>query len=143
MKFTTILAISCCALFPLTPVLAKDKDKDALSLIQIPETPEGLWVQVDAQRKALGEAITAGNANGASLTAETLKALIRAVPSKYPGLAAEKRKSVHHETKAVGHLCDDVREAFAEKRPEQVAAILEQMDGAIKFVKGEVAPPKK
>jgi hypothetical protein len=131
----------------LSPVLAKNKDKDSANPDKtaaavdpsIPDTADALWQQVDAQRKALGDAITANNKDDVHKAGPILAKLLKAAPKKYPDLSGLKQKSVHHQAKAASHLCSDLVDAFDQGKTDQVTAILGQIDGAIKFVKDEIA----
>ena len=87
----------------------------------------------------MGDAITAVNKAEGSRLADTLKELVKALPAKYPEVAADKKKSIHHESKSVARLFDDLRDALQQGKIDQVNLILGQIDGALKFVRENAA----
>ncbi len=123
----------------------KDKDKDdgeskpdrIQVTVTIPDTADQLWEQIDAQRKALGDAIDAKNKDNVYRIAETLEKLTKAIPEKYPNLVGLQKKSVHHQAKSASRLCNDLHDAMVEDKVDQVTQILGQIDGALKFAKTE------
>lgn len=116
-----------------------EKEPATPPAVAIPETPEALWEQIDLQRKALGDAVTAKQKDEVHRTAEALGALVKALPAKYPNMNAQKSKSIRHESKSIEHLCGDLGDAINEGKADQAALILGQIDGALKFLKGSLA----
>ncbi len=115
------------------------KEQASKHQVAIPETPEALWEQIDLQRKALGDAITGNQKDEVHRTGDTLGALAKALPTKYPNLNAQKSKSIRHESKSIEHLCSDLGDAVNDGKADQAALILGQIDGALKFLKGSLA----
>jgi hypothetical protein len=143
MKFLIVLLLTLCFALGLPAVDAKDaaavKATPASPAVPIPETADALWAQIDLQRKALGDAITAVNKAEGSRLADTLKELVKAIPGKYPEAVAEKKKSIHHESKSVARLFDDLRDALQQGKIDQVNLILGQIDSSLKFVRESAA----
>lgn len=131
--FTTlVLATSACP--------AADTPKEPVKTdAPAAETAQDLWTRIDAQRKALGDALAANKKDDISHLGDDLKASAKALESKYPEANAAKKKSIHHEGKTIGRLCDDLNEAVAAGRAEQAGLILGRIDSVIKFLKETTA----
>ena len=106
--------------------------------VEMPETADALWAQIEITRKALGDALAASKKEDVAKQAAILGPLAYGLREKYPALTAERKHSVHHETKAVTHLSSDLSEAAGQGDFEKAKLILNQIDGALKFVKETV-----
>jgi hypothetical protein len=71
--------------------------------------------------------------------AETVEALVAAVPAKHADLAADKKKRVEGMSKNVGRVLDELHEEAEEGHWDDAAKKLKQADAAIKIIKGQVA----
>ncbi len=136
-QFIPVLILLASLCFGGAPLPAKDgaKSEDKKAAVAIPETPEALWEQIDTQRKALGDAATGAKKDDAHRAGDALAALVKALPAKYLNIAADRRRSLHLESKKVGGLCDDVQDAVNEGKADQANTILNQIDGALKFMR--------
>ncbi len=134
--FLLLISILSFAAFAQT-VSAADAPKP--DQVQILDTADALWTQIDTQRKALGDAVAANNKADVSRLGDALKTLAKAVESKYPDAPAAKKKSIHHEGKTVGRLCDDLNDAVAGNHPDLAGQILGRIDEVLKFLKETTA----
>ena len=71
--------------------------------------------------------------------AETVEALVNAVPSKYADLAADKKKRVEGMAKNVARVLDELHDAAKENHWDVAAKKLPQVEAAVKIIKGQVA----
>ena len=92
-RLTTALT-ALCATLVLTPLRAEEAKKERIEvMVQIPDTTEALWSQIDKDTKALAELVAATKKDEVYAMAETVEALVNAIPAKYPDLAAEKKEA--------------------------------------------------
>ena len=61
--------------------------------MQIPDTTEALWSQIDKDTKALAELVATTKKDEVYAMAETVEALVNAIPAKYPDLASDKKET--------------------------------------------------
>lgn len=116
----------------------KHKHEEKKVDVKIPETADALWAEIDKQHKALGAQVAAKKADDLHVTAETLEALIAAVPAKHADLAADKKKRVEGQAKNVARVLDAIHEEGEEGHWDDVAKKLTQFDAALKIIKGQV-----
>lgn len=107
--------------------------------VKIPETAEALWAEIDAKWKALTDLIAAKKSANLHVAAETVEALVTAVPTKYSDLAADKKKRVEGMAKNVARTLDAMHEEGEEGHWDDVAKKQTQIDAAIKLIKQQVA----
>lgn len=108
--------------------------------IKIPETVEALWAEINAKHKVLGELVAAKKTNGLHEAAESIKILTGAAASKYPDLAADKRKRLEGQAKNVARVLDDVHDEGEGGHWDNAVKKLSQLDAALKIMKDQTAP---
>ena len=110
-RLATLLT-ALCATLVLTPLGAGEAKKERIEVtVQIPDTPEALWSQIDKEAKALAELVAAGKKDEVYAMAETVEALVNALPEKYPDLAADKKKRVVGQVKNTARVLDDLHDS--------------------------------
>lgn len=107
--------------------------------VKIPETAEALWTEIDAKWKALTDLIAAKKSDALHVAAETLEALVNAVPAKHAGLAADKKKRVEGMAKNIARTLDAMHEEGEEGHWDDVAKKQTQIEAALKLMKQQVA----
>ncbi len=116
-----------------------DKHKDhPKTEVKIPESADALWAEIDAKAKELADLITAKKGDGVPATAETIEALVAAVPAKHGDLAADKKKRVEGMAKNVARTLDGLHEEAEEGHWDDAGKRLAQIQGALKLMKQQV-----
>lgn len=106
--------------------------------VKIPDTAEALWTEIDTKSKELADLVTAKKGDGIHVAAETVEALVTAIPSKYTALAADKKKRVDGMVKNVARALDELHEEAEEGHWDDTAKKLGQVQTAIKLIKQQV-----
>lgn len=141
----TIVATALCA----APVYGADEHKHESKKhdheekkvdVKIPESAEALWAEVDAKHKVLRDLVAAKKAEGLHEAAESVKALTAAAPSKYPDLAADKKKRMEGQAKNVARVLDDVHDEGEGGHWDDAVKKLSQLDAALKIMKSHATP---
>lgn len=139
MKATKILAaILVASLCVQSASRADDKDEPKVE-VRIPDTADALWSEIETKFKALGEVVTTKDAKATYTAAETVEALVRAIPTKYPALAADKRKRVEGQVKNTARVLDDLHDAMSAGKADEATKKLGQVEAALKIIKSQVA----
>ena len=153
MKTNHLIIATITAALSFTPLYAAEEKKDEHKHekgekhddhakkveVKIPETAEALWAEIDAKWKALTDLIAAKKSADLHVAAETVEALVAAVPAKYPDLAADKKKRVEGMAKNVARTLDAMHEEGEEGHWDDVAKKQTQIDAAVKLIKQQVA----
>lgn len=105
--------------------------------VKIPETAAALWKEIDAQFKTLGD-IVAAKTGETHAAAETVEALVAAVPAKHPDLDAAKRKRVEGQAKNAARVLHELHDEADEGHWEAAAKKLKQVEVAIKIIRSQV-----
>ena len=108
--------------------------------IKIPESADALWAEVDAKHKVLRDLVSAKKAEGLHETAESIKILTEAAPTKYPDLVADKKKRMEGQAKNVARVLDDVHDEGEGGHWDDAAKKLSQLDAALKIMKSYATP---
>ena len=106
--------------------------------VKIPETAEALWAEIDAKWKALTDLIAAKKSADLHVAAETVEALVSAVPTKYPDLAADKKKRVEGMVKNVARTLDQIHEEAEEGHWDDATKKLGQVQVALKLIRAQI-----
>ncbi len=142
MKTTSrILTTALCAAFAISSTFAEEKKGEpshAKVEVKIPDTAAALWTEIEARQKTVSEAVAAKKGEGLVEISETLEALVNAVPSKYPDLAADKKKRVEGQVKNVARVLDEMHDAGVEGKWDVAAKKFTQVETAVKLIKQQV-----
>ena len=136
-----ILTIALCAAITIGSTFAEEKKSEpshAKIEVKIPDTAATLWTEIEAKQKIVSEAVTAKKGEGLVEISETLEALVNAVPSKYPDLAADKKKRVEGQIKNVARVLDEMHDAGVDGKWDVAAKKLSQVETAIKLIRQQV-----
>ena len=133
-----IAAILSAMLFTGTAGFAAEKDEPKVE-VKIPDTADALWTEIDVKSKALADIVKAKDAKAVYVAAETVEALVRAIPDKYPTLAADKKKRVEGQVKNVARVLDELHDVAKEGHWDVAAKKHTQVEAAVKIIKGQVA----
>ena len=106
--------------------------------MQIPDTPEALWSQIDKETKALAELVAASKKDEVYAMAETVEALVNAIPEKYPDLAADKKKRVVGQVKNTARVLDDLHDSMDAEKTEEATKELEQIQTALAIIRHQL-----
>lgn len=118
---------------------AGEKEKDHPKVeVKIPETAEALWTEIDAKTKALTELVTAKKGDAIHVAAETIEALVSAIPGKHADLAADKKKRVEGMVKNVARTLDQIHEEAEEGHWDDATKKLGQVQAALKLIKQQI-----
>ena len=118
---------------------AGEKEKDHPEVeVKIPDTAEALWTEIDAKTKVLTELLTAKKGDAIHVAAETVEALVSAIPGKHADLAADKKKRVEGMVKNVARVLDQIHEEAEEGHWDVSAKKLTQVEAALKIIKAQV-----
>ena len=107
--------------------------------VKIPDTADALWTEIDVKFKALSEIVAAKKGEAVVDAAETVEALVNAVPAKQTDLAPDKKKRVEGQAKNVARVLDELHDAAKEGHWDVAAKKLTQVEAALKIIKGQVA----
>jgi hypothetical protein len=138
MKTTRILVAVLAASFCFQTVSRADEKDEPKVEVKIPDTADALWSEIEAKFKALGEIVKTKDAKATYTAAETVEALVRAVPSKYPDLAADKKKRVEGQVKNTARVLDDLHDAMSAGKADEATKKLGQVEAALKIIKSQV-----
>jgi hypothetical protein len=116
----------------------KEGDKHPKVEVKIPDTAAALWTEIDAKTKALADLVTAKKGNAIHVAAETVEALVSAIPSKHADLAADKKKRVEGMVKNVARTLDAVHEEAEEGHWDDATKKLGQVEAALKLIKQQI-----
>lgn len=129
------------------PVLGADEHKhaggdkhaghDKKVEVKIPENAAALWAEIDAKAKAIADLVAAKKAENMHELAETVKALVNAVPSKHPSLEPDKIKRVDGMVKNVARALDQLHEEAEGGHWDDAAKKLRQAQSAIQLIKDQ------
>lgn len=108
--------------------------------IKIPESADALWVEIEAKHKVVADLVAAKKADGLHEAAESVKVLAGAAATKYPDLAADKKKRLEGQAKNVARVLDDVHEEGEGGHWDDATKKLSQLDASLKIMKSQVAP---
>ncbi len=137
-RLTTLLT-ALCATLVLTPLGAGEAKKERIEVtVQIPDTPEALWSQIDKEAKALAELVAAGKKDEVYAMAETVEALVNALPEKYPDLAADKKKRVVGQVKNTARVLDDLHDSMDAGKTDEATKELEQIQTALAIIRHQL-----
>ncbi len=106
--------------------------------VKIPDTAAALWTEIDAKIKALTDLVTAKKGDGIHVAAETVEALVSAIPSKHADLAADKKKRVEGMAKNVARTLDQIHEEAEEGHWDDATKKLGQVEAALKLIKQQI-----
>ena len=132
---TTLLRATLCLG---TVSFAAEKNEPKVE-VKIPDTAEALWTEIDVKFKALSEIVAAKKGEAVVDAAETVEALVNAVPAKQTDLAPDKKKRVEGQAKNVARVLDELHDAAKEGHWDVAAKKLTQVEAAVKIIKGQVA----
>jgi uncharacterized Zn finger protein len=137
-RLTTALTVLCATLV-LTPLRAEEAKKERIEVtVQIPDTTEALWSQIEKDTKALAELVAATKKDEVYAMAETVEALVNAIPAKYPDLAAERKKRVAGQVKNTARVLDDLHDSMDAGKTEEATKELEQIQAALKIIRNQL-----
>lgn len=139
MKITRILAAFVAASLCIQTVSRADEKDEPKVEVKIPDTADALWSEIETKFKDLGEVVKTKDAKATYTAAETVEALVRAVPTKYPDLAADKKKRVEGQVKNTARVLDDLHDAMSAGKAEEATKKLGQVEAALKIIKAQVA----
>lgn len=135
----TILAALAIPAFAADEHKHGEKHKDHPKIeVKIPESADALWTEIDAKTKELADLIAAKKGDSVPTTAETIEALVAAVPAKHADLAADKKKRVEGMTKNIARTLDGLHEEAEEGHWDDASKKLAQIQGALKLIKQQV-----
>lgn len=118
---------------------AGEKEKDHPKVeVKIPDTAAALWTEIDAKSKELAELVAAKKGDKIHVAAETVEALVSAIPAKHADLAADKKKRVEGMAKNVARVLDQIHEEAEEGHWDDATKKLGQVEGAVKLIKAQV-----
>ena len=115
----------------------KEKDHPKVE-VQIPDTAAALWTEIDAKIKALTELVTGKKGDAIHVAAETVEALVSAIPAKHADLAADKKKRVEGMVKNVARTLDAIHEEAEEGHWDDATKKLGQVQAALKLIRAQV-----
>lgn len=130
-------AILIAAMAPLA-VAAEPKGERIEVKVQVPETADALWSEIDAKYKALADFVAAKKKDETYAAAETVEALVNAIPSKYGSLAGDKKKRVEGQVKNTARVLDELHDAMDAGKADEVTKKLSQVQAALTIIKGQV-----
>jgi hypothetical protein len=107
--------------------------------VKIPETAEALWTEIDSKFTTLADLVKGKDAKAVYIAAETVEALVRAIPDKYPDLAGDKKKRVEGQVKNTARVLDELHDAMTDGKTAEAAKKLTQVESALKIIKSQVA----
>ena len=122
------------------PAFAEEKKEPSHAPVEvkIPDTAAALWTEIDTKFKALAEIVAAKKGDAVVDAAETVEALVNAVPAKHADLAADKKKRVEGQAKNVARVLDDLHDAAKDGHWDVAAKKLTQVEAALKIIRGQV-----
>lgn len=151
MKTTRIIIAAIAAAFSFSPLQAAEEKKDEHKHkegekhkdhpkveVKIPDTADALWAEIETRQKALGDLVAAKKADGIHAAAETVEALVNAIPAKHSGLDADKKKRVDGMAKNVARVLDALHDEAEEGHWDDAAKKLGQVQAALKLIKQQV-----
>jgi hypothetical protein len=138
MKTTHILGTVLSVVFCLGNVCRAEEKNEPKVEVKIPDTADLLWAEIDSRFKTLGEVVKTKDAKAVYTAAETVEALVRAVPGKYPDLAVDKRKRVEGQVKNTARVLDDLHDAMSAGKAEEAVKKLTQVESALKIIRSQV-----
>jgi hypothetical protein len=106
--------------------------------VKIPDTAAALWTEIDAKSKELTDLVTAKKGDKIHVAAETVEALVNAIPSKHADLAADKKKRVEGMAKNVARVLDQIHEEAEEGHWDDATKKLGQVEAALKLIKQQI-----
>jgi hypothetical protein len=135
-----IIAVIVAAGAPATFAAEKKEPTHVQVDVKIPETAEALWTEIDSKYKALTDAVKAAKPDAKQVTelAETVEALVKAVPERTPSLAGDKKKRAEGQAKNVGRVLDEMHDAISEGKTDVGVKKLAQVDAALKIIRAQV-----
>lgn len=133
-----LTAVLCIPLLTASVQAAENKPERIEVKVQIPDTADALWAEIEAKTKALAGLVTAQKKDETYATAETVEALVNAIPSKYPALAADKKKRVEGQVKNTARVLDELHDVMDAGKADEAAKKLAQVEAALKIIKGQV-----
>jgi hypothetical protein len=135
----TVALTTLSAMLVFTPIPAEEANKERIEVtVQIPETAEALWSQIDKDTKALAELVAATKKDEVYAVAETVEALVNAIPAKYSDLAADKKKRVAGQVKNTARVLDDLHDSMDAGKTEEATKELEQVQAALKIIRNQL-----
>lgn len=140
MKSKYIIATVLSILLGLGTVSFADEKNEPKVEVKIPDTADALWTEIDSKGKALEDVVKTKDAKAVYIAAETVEALVRAIPDKYPSLAGDKKKRVEGQVKNTARVLDELHDAMSDGKAEIAAKKLTQVEAALKIIKSQVAP---
>lgn len=143
MKTTPAIILISVLLSAGTPAAFAAEKKEGTAApveVKIPDTADALWTEIDAKYKELTEAVKAAKPDAKKVTdlAETVEALVKAVPEKTPTLTGDKKKRVDGQAKNVGRVLDEMHDAISEGKTDVGLKKLGQIDAALKIMRSQV-----
>ena len=138
MKTIRIIVIALCASFTLGHLRAAEKEERIKVEIKIPDSADALWAEIEAKTKSLAELVAANKKDETYAAAETVEALVNAIPLKYPTLAADKKKRVEGQVKNTARVLDELHDVMDAGKADEAAKKLAQVEAALKIIKGQV-----
>ena len=133
MKITRTLILALLTALAL-PAFAEEKKVE----VKIPDTADALWTEIDAKYKVLAEIVAAKKGEAVVDAAETVEALVNAVPAKQSDLATDKKKRIEGQAKNVARVLDELHDAAKEGHWDVAAKKLTQVEAALKIIRGQV-----
>ena len=138
MKTTHIVLLGLVTALALPASADEKKEPTPTVQVAIPATADALWTEIDAKFKVLTEIVEAKKGDAVVDAAETVEALVDAVPSRYPELAPDKKKRVEGQTKNVARVLDEIHDTAKEGHWDVAAKKLGQVQAAVKIRRGQV-----
>ena len=139
MKTTRILITTILTAIALPAFAAEKKEPSHTQVeVKIPDTSDALWTEIDVKFKALSEIVAAKKGEAVVDAAETVEALVNAVPAKHTDLAADKKKRVEGQAKNVARVLDELHDAAREGHWDVAARKLTQVEAALKIIKSQL-----
>jgi len=108
--------------------------------INIPESADALWAEIEAKQKAVRDLVAGKKGDGLHEAAESIKILTGAAASKYTDLTPDKKKRLDGQAKNVARVLDDVHHEGEGGHWDDAAKKLSQLEVALKIMKSQVAP---
>lgn len=115
----------------------KHKDHPKVE-VKIPETADALWMEIDAKAKELADLVTAKKGDSIHAAAETVEALVAAVPTKHADLDGDKKKRVDGMVKNVARTLDALHDEAEAGHWDDATKKLTQVDAALKLIKQQL-----
>ena len=103
--------------------------------VKIPDSAADLWAAIETQAKTLSDLVTAKKGSDIPAAAETLEALVSALPAKYPNLPSDIKKRMDGMVKNVVRALDALHEEAEEGHWDDAGKRMNQMQGATKLIK--------